>query len=210
MNTITINKKLLAACTIIAPKADVPYYLRGALVHIRPQGSRLVVTDGHRMIVADLPLGEDEMAPETEAQYTIPRDVIEKIKKMKVSTVALELADAPMLSNVVGDSTEYFKCVDGKFPDYERVIPLKASGEIGCYNVDYAADFKKFAVQAFGHKNCTGNGFTLHQNGTGPAFVEFDNTSAFGILMPMRGNLGGGFTMPTWYAPPKDSKRKAA
>jgi DNA polymerase III subunit beta len=203
MITVTIDTQLLKSLALITPKNDVRYYLNGICVDFRADGTaRLVTTDGHRLIVARLAHAEGDDKPTEARQFIIPRKIIQNLKVEKyfpTMTWNFAIGEENGFRSSVGGphtSTE-FKCIDGKFPDYERVIPLTVSGEAGCYNMHYLADLAKVAGRTAG-KMDRGNGYTLYQNGESPALFVFHDIEAFGVQMPMRdGNKA--FELPDWF-----------
>jgi DNA polymerase-3 subunit beta len=118
-------KRLLERTTFAMAVQDVRYYLNGLLVELREGGLRAVATDGHRLALA-----ETEGAGETEVkrQVIIPRKGILELQRL------LEGGDAKVLlvfgrNHVraeLADSVVVSKLIDGRFPDYEAVIPLGA------------------------------------------------------------------------------------
>lgn len=118
-------KRLLERTTFAMAVQDVRYYLNGLLVELRESGLRAVATDGHRLALA-----ETEGAGETEVkrQVIIPRKGILELQRL------LEGGEAKVLlvfgrNHVraeLADSVVVSKLIDGRFPDYEAVIPLGA------------------------------------------------------------------------------------
>lgn len=101
---------------------DIRYYLNGLLLQTEGNQLRLVSTDGHRLALASLTLEHADL-PKTEV--IVPRKtILELFKQLSHpdATISIEL-----LSNQVriinGDTVIVSKVVDGKFPDFTRVIP---------------------------------------------------------------------------------------
>lgn len=101
---------------------DIRYYLNGMLVSL--QGERLVVaaTDGHRLALDAVELPEP---PAQTLDVILPRKtVLELVRLLGDSDDAVEIVLAK--NQVVFRQTDFelrSKVVDGKFPDYQRVIP---------------------------------------------------------------------------------------
>lgn len=101
---------------------DVRYYLNGLLLEVAPGVLRLVATDGHRLAFQELP---------TEVEVSEPRQVI--VPRKGVMELMRLLADSEAevtlglgtnhIRLVLGDIRLTSKLIDGKFPDYQRVIP---------------------------------------------------------------------------------------
>ena len=102
---------------------DIRYYLNGLL--LQPQGNqlRLVSTDGHRLAFAGITL-EDANLPK--AEVILPRKTV--LELFKLLSHPEDNITVELLSNQVrvqsGDTVVVSKVVDGKFPDFTRVIPL--------------------------------------------------------------------------------------
>lgn len=107
---------------------DVRYYLNGMLLELRPGLLRAVSTDGHRLALCDWKLeGQTE-----EASVILPRKGVMELSR--ILSDAVEKARLTLGRNhvrvVVGSMTFTSKLVDGKFPEYERVIPKDASRQV--------------------------------------------------------------------------------
>ncbi len=100
---------------------DVRYYLNGMLFEIDGTTLRSVATDGHRMAVSQVQLGADF----AQQQIIVPRKgVLELVKLLDApeQPVTLQIGS----SNVRAEVNNFVftsKLVDGRFPDYRRVMP---------------------------------------------------------------------------------------
>ncbi len=101
---------------------DVRYYLNGMLLEVSEDSLRSVATDGHRLATsasaAEVPAGGSH-------QIIVPRKGILELARLLQggdSPVTLVIGASHIRANV-GDYTFTSKLVDGKFPDYQRVIP---------------------------------------------------------------------------------------
>ena len=100
---------------------DVRYYLNGMLMEVTADSLRAVATDGHRLATC---VTEVSGLAETR-QIILPRKGVLEMAKLLTdpeASVSLSLS-----ANHLRAQTEEFtftsKLVDGKFPDYSRVIP---------------------------------------------------------------------------------------
>lgn len=112
---------------------DVRYYLCGILMRI---SDRLVIaaTDGHRLAKIE----DDRLeitAPEP-FEVIVPSSSITELKKLLKTEGECELCFASnhLLVNLPNNTVFITKLIDGKFPDYERVIPKTAK---------YAVEFNR-------------------------------------------------------------------
>ncbi|KII78960.1 DNA polymerase III subunit beta [Vibrio renipiscarius] len=100
---------------------DVRYYLNGMLFEIDGTTLRSVATDGHRMAVSLVSLGADFATK----QIIVPRKGVQELVKL------LDAPEQPVVlqigsSNVRAEVNNFVftsKLVDGRFPDYRRVMP---------------------------------------------------------------------------------------
>jgi len=211
MTTLTLHipHATIKAALLVAPKEDVRYYLRGAALDLTDGTKpRLVVTDGHRMLVINAePFIRDDagnypgLPPEMIGQtYILPRDMLSAVKPAKAGRIELPLAvtvqhhaDGKLAGlTVQGTTTAQGACIDGKCPDWRRVWPQSLSGEATQCDPDYLADFKAIAALLIDKK---GAQIAVGYNGHGPALVDFGLDTAAGIIMPQRLDPP---TLPTW------------
>ena len=101
---------------------DVRYYLNGLLLEIGKGRLRAVATDGHRLAVADVAV---EGADGDGRSVIVPRKgVMELLRLLSVGDELVELSLGGVAAQLdVGDVRVVTKLIDGRFPDYERVIP---------------------------------------------------------------------------------------
>jgi len=124
-------RRLLGLVQYAMAQQDIRYYLNGLLMLIEDQQLRLVATDGHRLAYASMML--DAQLPRQEV--IVPRKTVIELSKL--------LGDVDDAVNVDVSSTQaafsfgpielVSKLVDGKFPDYTRVIPTQHKNRL---NID--------------------------------------------------------------------------
>ena len=101
---------------------DIRYYLNGLLMQVEGNQLRLVATDGHRLAYAASQI-EAEL-PKTEV--ILPRKTVLELFKLlnnPSESITVELLDNQVRFQCNG-TTIVSKVIDGKFPDFNRVIPL--------------------------------------------------------------------------------------
>jgi len=116
-------RKLLSLVQYAMAQQDIRYYLNGLLVLVEDRQLRLVATDGHRLAYAAMGLAAD--LPRIEV--IVPRKTVIELSKLLADSdeeVNLELS-ATQAAFRFGDIELVTKLVDGKFPDYTRVIPAQ-------------------------------------------------------------------------------------
>ncbi len=120
-----VLKRLIDRTSFAMAQQDVRYYLNGMLWEIRSGQLRLVATDGHRLAVCTLPA---DITAEENLQVILPRKgVIELARLLMNENENVEIVIGT--NHIRATTTEFTftsKLVDGKFPDYDRVLP-KAS-----------------------------------------------------------------------------------
>lgn len=115
-------RQLLEQTAFAMAVQDVRYYLNGLLIELRDNELRIVATDGHRLALtkADLPSAAD-----TIKQVIVPRKGVQEISRI-FSEGADDLALSLNNHHICIKTPEISftsKLIDGRYPDYERVIP---------------------------------------------------------------------------------------
>ena len=122
-------KKLLDKTAFAMANQDVRYYLNGLLLDFRGGKLRTVATDGHRLAVCD---HNEDVQVSQDRQLIIPRKgVLELSRMLDEDNGAVTLAIGRNHVRLVKDGTVFTsKLIDGRFPDYEAVIPAGADKQI--------------------------------------------------------------------------------
>ena len=106
--------------------SDVRYFLIGVLLEIATNKLVTCATDGHRLALCQVTT--DIVSPQ-EMQVIVPRKGVgELLKLLEDSETEVEMLVATNHIQVrLEDVTFTSKLIDGRFPDYQRVIPLDAN-----------------------------------------------------------------------------------
>jgi DNA polymerase-3 subunit beta len=122
-------KRLLEKTSFAMANQDVRYYLNGLLFEFRDSHLRTVATDGHRLAICDL---SSEVAVGKDRQLIVPRKgVLELTRMLSDSEDLVELSLGKNHIRLArGRATLTSKLIDGRFPDYEAVIPVGTDREI--------------------------------------------------------------------------------
>jgi DNA polymerase-3 subunit beta len=126
INTLQSSLKQLIAKTHFAIATnDVRYFLMGLLLELEHGVIRTCATDGHRLAVSEY----NESAVQDATQVIIPRKgVAELMKVIKDTNEPIELIIGNNhIQAILPDVTLTSKLIDGKFPEYKRLIPMTAS-----------------------------------------------------------------------------------
>jgi DNA polymerase-3 subunit beta len=124
---------------------DVRYYLNGMLLDVRENTLRCVATDGHRLALAETKLDAKVATPR---QVIVPRKGINELQGLFEpgdGIVELEFARNHLRVRR-GDVTFTSKLIDGRFPDYEAVIPIGADKEVRLQRDDMRAALQRAAI----------------------------------------------------------------
>ena len=115
-------KKLLKQVEFAMAQQDIRYYLNGLLLEVIDNKLNIVGTDGHRLSFTSTTLNQSY----EKTDVIIPRKtVIELIKLLEDSEDELTIEiNTGQVNFSFGDIKLISKIIDGKFPDYHRVIPV--------------------------------------------------------------------------------------
>jgi len=116
-------KHLIDRTSFAMAQQDVRYYLNGMLWEVRPDSLRVVATDGHRLAMCTRTISSEIQEPLRQA--ILPRKgVIELARLLTDAEESVELILGPNHIRAITESFSFTsKLVDGRFPDYERVLP---------------------------------------------------------------------------------------
>src|ERR1700687_5367525 len=120
--------RLLEKTHFSMAQQDVRYYLNGMLLEIDGQLLRAVATDGHR-----LALCETELAAKAKnsQQVIVPRKGVLELQRVLTDEGVAELAiGTNHVRAQIGDVRFTSKLIDGRFPEYSRVIPAAPANAI--------------------------------------------------------------------------------
>jgi DNA polymerase-3 subunit beta len=138
-------KELMDRTGFAMAHQDVRYYLNGMLLDLREHSLRCVATDGHRLAMAETRL-DTKIAPPR--QVIVPRKGINELQGLFEpgdGIVELEFARNHLRVRR-GDVTFTSKLIDGRFPDYEAVIPIGADKEVRLQRDDMRAALQRAAI----------------------------------------------------------------
>ena len=124
-------RQLLAKTQYAMAAQDVRYYLNGLLLLVEGTELRAVATDGHRLAFASVAI-ETELPRQ---EMILPRKTVLELNRLLLDNDdALNITLTPnQVRFSFGSVVLVSKLIDGKFPDYERVVPatLKNHMKVG-------------------------------------------------------------------------------
>ena len=137
-------KDLLGQVSFAMAVHDIRYYLNGILFVAEGKQLSLVATDGHRLAFASATL--DVEVPRQEV--ILPRKtVIEMQRLLSDAEGAIEMQFANNQAKFSFGGMEFVsKLVEGKFPDYNRVIPKNHKNIITLGRVALLASLQRTAI----------------------------------------------------------------
>jgi DNA polymerase-3 subunit beta len=115
-------KRLIDRTAFAMAQQDVRYYLNGMLWELGGKQLRVVATDGHRLALCTLP---EKVDTDGDTQVILPRKgvlVLARLLLDEDAEVAVVIGSNHIRATT-NDFTFTSKLVDGKFPDYQRVLP---------------------------------------------------------------------------------------
>ena len=138
------HKSLLGQVAFAMAVQDIRYYLNGILFVAEGQQLSLVATDGHRLAFASATL--DVEVPKQEV--ILPRKtVIELQRLLSDADGAIEMCFANNQAKFSFGAMEFVtKLVEGKFPDYNRVIPKNHKNSVTLGRAPLLASLQRTAI----------------------------------------------------------------
>ncbi len=138
-------KSLLDKTSFAMANQDVRYYLNGLMFEIYPRGLRAVGTDGHRLAFCNIDL---ETGGAVNEQVIVPRKGILELTRLLADEEGdIVLSLGPKHIRVETVNGEFVsKLIDGKFPDYQRVIPENAVNQLTIPRLEFREALQRAAI----------------------------------------------------------------
>ena len=143
MIQFTVTTEKLKSALNCAPKNDARFYLNGVHIEATPEHCYIVSTDGSCMYLCH-DLGA--VLPSEPVSLILPRDKVEMIVKIKVKHTTLTIHD----DGSIEACGMRFKPVDGRFPDWRRVIPRPESVDVDGRAAQFSPDILSRCAKALG------------------------------------------------------------
>ncbi len=131
---------------------DIRYYLNGILFVAEGKSLILVATDGHRLALAQATL-ETEIPKQ---EVILPRKTVLELQRLLKSDSKddKDSADTPIEMRFAGNQAKFSfsgmefvtKLVEGKFPDYNRVIPKNHKNHVTLGRAPLLASLQRAAI----------------------------------------------------------------
>src|SRR6202521_5124903 len=137
-------RALLKLAEFAMAQQDIRYYLNGMLLVVDNGSLQAVATDGHRLSYASLSVPGSY----TRQEVILPRKTVLEVGKL------LEESDDELTIDLLANQVRFrfanielvSKVVDGKFPDYNRVIPTGHSKQIELSRTELLQALQRAAI----------------------------------------------------------------
>jgi len=138
-------RRLLEKTSFSMAQQDVRYYLNGMLLETSAKMLRSVATDGHRLALCEVELGEGGKSGQ---QVIVPRKgVLELQRILGNDDQILEVSiGANHLRVQIGEIRFTSKLIDGRFPEYSRVIPNNPPRTVAAVREDLRQALQRAAI----------------------------------------------------------------
>ena len=138
-------KNLITKTSFAMGNQDWRHYLNGLYMMIDDKVITTVATDAHRLAMATSSLNE---ASSESTSGIVPRKSINEIGKLvgdESENVVIQLGQTSIAANVSG-TTFVSKLIEGKFPDYEQVIPSGESSLLAFDRKNFSESLSRVSV----------------------------------------------------------------
>jgi DNA polymerase-3 subunit beta len=124
---------------------DVRYYLNGLLLETDGRSLRAVATDGHRLAICEMQLNEGGKSGQQ--QVIVPRKGVLELQRILGAEGSIELAiGTNHVRAQIGDIRFTSKLIDGRFPEYGRVIPASPAKKVEADRESLRAALQRTAI----------------------------------------------------------------
>ncbi len=138
-------KRLIDRTAFAMAQQDVRYYLNGMLWELGAKELRVVATDGHRLAMCT---AASDFQVDSEVQVILPRKGVLELSRL-LQDESAEIA-VVLGTNHLRATTDEFtftsKLVDGKFPEYQQVLPRSPNKIVLGSREDLRQAFSRAAI----------------------------------------------------------------
>ena len=130
--TITVPQdvlgRLIEKTHFSMAQQDVRYYLNGMLLETEGSSLRAVATDGHRLALSQADLDGAKLEDQ---QVIVPRKGVLELQRLLSGSGNLDIELGANHVRIQLEGIRFTsKLIDGRFPEYDRVIPQESSNEL--------------------------------------------------------------------------------
>ncbi len=146
--TITVSQaalgRLIEKTHFSMAQQDVRYYLNGMLLEAGGQYLRAVATDGHRLALCQAELDGSSL---TDQQVIVPRKGVLELQRLMDGEGDLDIELGSNHVRIQLDGIRFTsKLIDGRFPEYDRVIPKESSNELKADRGEFRSALQRTAI----------------------------------------------------------------
>jgi len=120
-----VLKRMLEKTAFAMAQQDVRYYLNGVMLELGSRVLTAVATDGHRLATMTEAVETGIVEEDARRQVILPAKTVVELKRLlalQEESVRVELSDRTLRVSF-GGTVLVSKLVDGRYPEYDRVIP---------------------------------------------------------------------------------------
>ncbi len=139
-------RRLIEKTQFSMANQDVRYYLNGLLLEVAGSIVRSVATDGHRLAMCELTIDGVDSSPQ---QVIVPRKGVLELQRLigDGGDCTLEIGSNHLRVALAGIRLTS-KLIDGRFPDYDRVIPKESEAPMLADRVQLADGLNRIRILA--------------------------------------------------------------
>lgn len=139
-------RRLIEKTQFSMANQDVRYYLNGMLLEVAGPLIRSVATDGHRLALCELSLDKADSTPQ---QVILPRKGVLELQRLigDGGDCSVEIGTNHLRVTLDGIRLTS-KLIDGRFPDYDRVIPKESEAPMLADRVELADGLNRIRILA--------------------------------------------------------------
>src|SRR5574340_794872 len=174
-------KQLFNQVQYAMAQQDIRYYLNGLLMVLEPGVIKVVATDGHRLSLASM--GAETVYQAAEA--ILPRKTVTELIKLLGDTeeeVKISLGKN-LVTFTFGNINLVSKVIEGKFPDYNKVIPSHYNNHVVLDRLTLLHAMQRASILS--NEKFRGVRMVLTQNSMRLITVPGDDRFKY-VVMPMR------------------------
>lgn len=137
-------RHLLRQVDFSMAQQDIRYYLNGLLLEVNGERLHVVGTDGHRLSYICTDLGQNF----DKQEIILPRKTVtELIKLLEDNDDEVVIEISPNQANFTFANIRLIsKVIDGKFPDYNRVIPVGHKNRLSINRMDVLQAMQRASI----------------------------------------------------------------
>lgn len=137
-------RELLLLVQYAMAQQDIRYYLNGLLLVLDGGLVKVIATDGHRLSYAARPMGQQQ----EKREVILPRKAVQELGRLLLDSddaVTVEIF-ASLVRFSFGNAVLTTKIIDGKFPDYTRVVPTNYQKHFSIKRQDLLQSLQRAAI----------------------------------------------------------------